>query len=116
MDWSELVHEYDLDAKRLLPFDALKAPFEGAWCVVRPRTVSLWHEHHERELFIGISGTAEVKMDEKIYPISKGDIIAIPPYTHHCIINNGTNDFHMYSIWWDRALALNYIEAAGEKS
>lgn len=38
MDWSALVHEYDLDGKRLLPWDGYPMPFAAGWCVVQPNT------------------------------------------------------------------------------
>lgn len=36
MDWSALVHEYDLDGKRLLPWDGYPMPFAAGLYVVRP--------------------------------------------------------------------------------
>ena len=35
LDRAKLVKAYGLDSERLLPWPALNAPFEGAWCVTR---------------------------------------------------------------------------------
>jgi mannose-6-phosphate isomerase-like protein (cupin superfamily) len=109
MDWAQLKHEYDLDAKRLLPWEGLVAPFGGAWCVVRPGTRSLPHGHREREIFICISGTAVVVIDGVTHPVTKGDVVTIPPGSEHYIWNNSHEDFHMYCIFWDRASATQYL-------
>lgn len=111
MNWSELTHEYNLDAKRLKPWEALNAPFEGAWCVVRPNTVSMPHSHHEREIFIAISGVAKVVIDGEEIPVSKGDIVAVPPHSEHCIKNDNADDFHLYSVWWDQSMASTYLDS-----
>ncbi|OWW21578.1 cupin domain-containing protein [Noviherbaspirillum denitrificans] len=110
MDWTQLKHEYDLDAKRLLPWEGVVAPFGGAWCVVRPGTRSLPHAHMEREIFICIDGNADVVLDGKPHPLKKGDVVAVPPGSEHFIQNDSGNDFHMYCIFWDKDAATNYLQ------
>jgi mannose-6-phosphate isomerase-like protein (cupin superfamily) len=98
INWESLKHEYDLDAKRLLPYPGINPPFGGAWCVVKSKTKSLAHD--EYELFIGISGKANIKLGDEIVEMEKGDIVVIPPRVRHYISNQEQEDFHLYSIWW----------------
>jgi oxalate decarboxylase/phosphoglucose isomerase-like protein (cupin superfamily) len=107
MDWSQLQHEYGLDAKRL---QDVVAPFGGAWCVVRPGTCSLPHAHMERELFICMAGTASVVLSGRAHPVTKGDVVAVPPGIEHYIRNDSHEDFHLYCIFWDHESAQKYLE------
>lgn len=109
MDWGSLQHEYELDAKRLLPWDVINAPFEGAWCVVRPRTTSTPHQHDESELFIVISGIADVFVDMVPHSVRKGDLVSIPVGKEHYISNQSDEDFHMYTIFWSTQSAEAFI-------
>lgn len=109
MDWKTLVHEYNLDGSRLLPWDGMKAPFGGAWCVVRHGTESRRHSHDEYELFIAIQGHAEVRIGDNYIKMEKGDLVLIPLNTEHSVRNNGNEDFHFYTIWWDRGSASQFL-------
>lgn len=113
MDWSALKHEYDLDGKRLLPWEGLDMPFGGAWCVIRSGTHSLPHSHEENEIFICIQGNAEIVLGEDRVPVTQGDVVTIPPSVRHYVDNRTAEDFHMYSIWWDREAAEGYIDRTG---
>lgn len=112
MDWGSLRHEYELDAKRLLPWEVIKAPFEGAWCVVRSGTRSTPHSHHEHELFITISGQADIVINGERHPVQKGDLISIPVGAEHYIANEYDEDFHMYTVWWSQEGAATFLERA----
>lgn len=109
MNWGELKHEYDLDGKRLLPWDNWDMPFGGAWCVVRSNTHSLKHEHDEQEMFFAVSGCADVHVGEEIFELNKGDMIAIPPGSSHFVENNHSDDFHFYTLWWDSDTCKEYL-------
>lgn len=111
MNWGALVHEYELDGSRLLPWEGLKSPFGGAWCVVRPGTESRRHSHDEYEMFIAIDGKARIRVGEAFVSAEKGDLIMLPLDTEHSVINDSTEDFHFYSIWWDKQSATNFLDA-----
>ncbi|MBP2156390.1 hypothetical protein [Erwinia rhapontici] len=53
MRWDKLVHEYDLDGSRLLPWEGYPTPIGAGWCVVRP------HTQIDQEFFIGVKGQCE---------------------------------------------------------
>jgi len=112
MDWSGLKHEYGCDAKRLLPWDGLQAPFGGAWAVVRAGTRSAPHRNdppEEEELFICVAGRATVCIGDQLVDMQKGDLAFFPAGTWHYVDNPYAEDFHMYSIWWDPSSAARYL-------
>lgn len=115
MNWNTLVHEYDLDGSRLLPWDGMKAPFGGAWCVVRPGTESRRHSHDEYELFIALDGRAEIRIGERFIAAEKGDLVLLPLNTEHSVKNSSDEDFHFYSIWWDKKSAGDFLVALEDK-
>ena len=109
MNWDELKREYDLDGKRLLPWEGWPTPFGGAWCVVRPRSSSLRHGHDEQEMFIVIAGAATIHVGHASYAVKKGDVMAITPNAEHYVSNQSDEDFHFYSLWWDRASCEDFL-------
>jgi oxalate decarboxylase/phosphoglucose isomerase-like protein (cupin superfamily) len=111
MNWDGLVHEYDLDGSRLLPWDNYPMPFGGGWCVVRPKTRSLPHTQIDQEIFIGLKGTATLVIGEDERPFAFGDIAAIPKHTVHYFLNESDSDFHFYVVWWDETHARSYLAA-----
>ncbi|OMQ27060.1 cupin domain-containing protein [Serratia oryzae] len=115
MNWDTLIHEYDLDGSRLLPWDGMNAPFGGAWCVVHPGTESRRHSHDEYELFIAIHGHAEVRIGERFIEAEKGDLVLLPLNTEHSVRNNSNEDFHFYSIWWDKKSASQFLNKLEEQ-
>lgn len=115
MDWNELKHEYQLDGKRLLPWQGWDMPFGGAWCVVRPNTDSLRHAHEEQEMFIVASGRAKIRLDDEFIEVTKGDFIAIPPDKEHYVINETDEDFHFFTMWWDRETVTEFLEKLNQK-
>ncbi|SDU18634.1 cupin domain-containing protein [Stappia sp. ES.058] len=110
MDWSGLKHEYGLDGSRLRPWENYPMPFSGAWCVVRPGTVSDSHTQIDQEIFIAIKGSATLVVDDKSHEFGQGDIAAIPKHVDHYVENNTDEDFHFYVVWWDEPHAREYLE------
>ncbi len=109
MDWGGLVHEYDLDGSRLLPWAKYPMPFSGAWCVVRPQTKSEPHTQIDQEIFIAIKGSAKLMVGNETYGFNMGDIAAIPKRVNHYVENDTDEDFHFYVVWWDEAHAEQYL-------
>lgn len=114
MQWDSLVHEYDLDGSRLLPWKGYPTPIGAGWCVVRPHTQSQPHTQIDQEFFIGIKGNAKLKVGDEIFPFTMGDIAAIPKNTDHYVINDTDEDFHFYVIWWDENTANGFLKEHAE--
>jgi mannose-6-phosphate isomerase-like protein (cupin superfamily) len=110
LDRDGLKPDNGLRAQRLMPWEALNAPFEGSWCVVPPGAESGPHSHHEYEIWIAMSGHAEVVTPAGARPFVAGDICYFTPQERHQVVNRGDEDFQMYAIWWDRQLTNQFIE------
>ncbi|MGW4523063.1 cupin domain-containing protein [Amycolatopsis sp. NPDC004378] len=108
LDRENLERAYGLDSQRLLPWPQLNAPFEGAWCVLRPGTTSTPHAHHEYEIFIAVSGSATLVVDDEPHPFTAGDVVRLPPGSKHCVANEGDADFEYYGVWWDTEMAAQF--------
>ncbi|BCJ51445.1 cupin [Actinoplanes sp. NBRC 14428] len=109
LDRERLEPAYGLLGQRLLPWPALNAPFEGAWCVLRAGTGSTPHAHHEYEIFIAVSGAAEVVVGDERRPFVAGDVVRLPPGTPHQVVNDGPDDFEYYGVWWDAEMAASFV-------
>lgn len=108
LDRDALVPENGLHSQRLLPWPTLNAPFEGSWCVIRPGTASTRHTHHEHEIFIAVRGAAVLESAGERAPFRAGDIVHFRPHVEHRVVNDGTADFEMYSVWWDADMAARF--------
>ena len=110
LEHENLVLAYGLEMKLLYPWDGLTAPFEGAWCVLRPGDTSVTHAHHEHEIFIGMTGRAEVVTPGQRYEFAAGDVAFLRPGIEHHLTNAGDEDFAYYAIWWDRAMSEGFVQ------
>ena len=113
-DRTNLKPDNGLAAQRLLPWPELNAPFEGSWCVVAPGAESGAHSHHEYEIWVAMTGSAEIVCDGHRMPFVAGDIVHFPPSSHHQVINTGDAEFQMYAVWWDTEMASEF--AARDKA
>jgi mannose-6-phosphate isomerase-like protein (cupin superfamily) len=100
--------EYAVRVQRLLPWDALNAPFEGAWCVIEPGGATDAHSHHEYEIFIAVSGEGALESEGERRPFRPGDVVHFPPGHRHQVINAGTGDFQFYSVFWDTEMSERF--------
>lgn len=114
LDRANLTRAYGVDGERLLPWPALNAPFEGAWCVVRGGTASEPHEHHEYEIFIAMKGRSTLVVDGERGAFDEGDIAHLVPGTTHQVVNEQADDFEYYSIWWDADMSAGFTTRHAE--
>jgi mannose-6-phosphate isomerase-like protein (cupin superfamily) len=104
-----LVHEYGVHTQRLLPWDVLNAPFEGAWCVVAPHSTSTPHSHHEHEIFIAVRGATVLECDGQTNPFVAGDVAYFQPRSQHFLHNESDEEFVFYSVWWDEDMSERFV-------
>jgi mannose-6-phosphate isomerase-like protein (cupin superfamily) len=107
-----LTRAHGLDLKLLQPWHGVDAPFSGAWCVLRPGDASEPHAHHEPEIFIAMTGRAQVAGDGRCHEIVAGDIVFVRPGVEHRVVNEHDEDFSYYAIWWDRAMSQEFLTRA----
>ena len=105
LDRGSLAHEYGVESQRLLPWPVLTAPFEGAYCVVRPGGASTPHSHHEYEMFIAMTGEAVIDCEGERRRFASGDVVFFKPGAEHQVRNESDSDFEMFSIWWDDSMS-----------
>ncbi len=111
----DLKPDNGLRAQRLMPWPALNAPFEGSWCVVAPGAASGPHSHHEYEIWIALTGASHILCDGEKTPFVAGDIVHFRPGSTHQVVNDGVDDFQMYSVWWDAELAAKFADRHQEE-
>ncbi|MFJ9369700.1 cupin domain-containing protein [Nocardia sp. NPDC101769] len=116
LDRDRLEVAYGVASQRLLPWPILNAPFEGAWCVLAPGDSSTAHAHHEHELFVAMTGRAELEVDGQRHRFDAGDLALLRPGSTHHVHNDGDSDFQWYAIWWDDESAHGYLGAAAAKT
>ncbi|MEZ0089544.1 cupin domain-containing protein [Streptacidiphilus sp. EB129] len=109
LDRAGLKSDNELLAQRLFPWPLLNAPFEGSWNVVVPGAASGAHSHHEYEIWIALTGEAELIVEGEKVPFTAGDVVHFEPQTHHQVVNNGDEPFQMYALWWDQELAQGFV-------
>lgn len=104
-----LERAHGLDLRLLHPWPGLDSPFRGAWCVLRPGDVSELHAHHDREIFIVMSGRGTVLAGGSRQEVAAGDLAYIRPDVEHSVVNEHDEDFAYYAIWWDRAMSADFL-------
>jgi mannose-6-phosphate isomerase-like protein (cupin superfamily) len=108
LDRDNLKPDNGLVAQRLMPWDLVNAPFEGSWCVVRPGAESGAHGHHEYEIWVAMTGEAEIVTQAGTAPFRAGDVVHFTPHEKHQVVNRGGEDFQFYAIWWDDELTEKF--------
>lgn len=121
LDRANLTRAHGIDAEPLLPWAALNAPFEGAWCVVRPGGESAAHDHHEHEIFIAMAGRSTLVVDGERHEFAAGDIAQLPPGCNHYVVNDGAGqaepqDFEFYAVWWDAEMSAKFTARDAEST
>jgi mannose-6-phosphate isomerase-like protein (cupin superfamily) len=109
LDRANLTKAYGLDSQRLLPWPALNAPFEGAWCILRSGDESTPHSHHDYEAFIAMAGRSVLEVDGIRYDFVAGDIAHLPPGCTHKVVNGSAEDFEYYAIWWEADMSAKFL-------
>ena len=110
LDRDSLKPDNGLRAQRLFPWPALNAPFEASWCVVPPGAASGGHGHDEYEIWVAMTGRAEIITGDGKVSFVEGDVVHFPPNLHHQVVNSGDTDFQMYAIWWDAELTQAFTD------
>ena len=60
-----------------------------------------------------MNGEALLEAGGERVPFCKGDIAHFPPHTAHQVINEGTEDFELYAVWWDSSMASRFVADQG---
>ena len=81
----------DTDSQDVTLLNASSSRYEGDW-------PSIPHSHAFTELFYVRDGRGEFLLEDKIYPISKDDLIIVNPHINHTEISRGTPPLSYFTI------------------
>jgi len=100
---ARITDEYGGDFRRLFPWpDTVETPWGSAWMMIKPGASSLPHNHDEQETFIILKGTGQMSVNDETRAVSKGDVIYLPPFSQHSLLNTSDNeDLELLCIWWE---------------
>lgn len=76
-------------------------PCGSMYGILEKGQASVPHLHHEIEMFIILKGCGIIKNSESFSTITNGDIILSPPFESHSLVNEGDEELHFVSLWWD---------------
>ncbi len=83
-----------------------KLPFGTMHCVVKPGITSTIHNHHEYECFFITQGSGTLTIGADSATVRAGDVIRIPPFADHTLHNDGQDELHFLTFWWEDLNAL----------
>ena len=81
----------DTDSQDVTLLNASSSRYEGDW-------PSIPHSHAFTELFYVRDGRGEFLLEDKIYPISKDDLIIVNPHINHTEISKGTPPLSYFTV------------------
>ncbi len=81
----------DTDSQDVTLLNASSSRYEGDW-------PSIPHSHAFTELFYVRDGRGEFLLENKIYPISKDDLIIVNPHINHTEISKGTPPLSYFTV------------------
>ena len=84
----------DTDSQDVTLLNASSSRYEGDW-------PSIPHSHAFTELFYVRDGRGEFLLEDKIYPISKDDLIIVNPHINHTEISKGTPPLSYFTVGVD---------------
>ncbi|MEA5504483.1 cupin domain-containing protein [Halotia wernerae UHCC 0503] len=99
---AKITDEYGCAFRRMYPWQGYaNTQWGSAWANIAPGTNTTEHGHDEEETFIIVSGEGEMTVDGETKEVSKGDVIYLPPFSHHTLKNTSSTEvLEMICIWW----------------
>lgn len=75
-----------------------------AYTKLQPGTSIGFHEHVDQreEVYVILSGTGKMKIDDNVTEVSTGDVIATPLEAKHGLENDGTTDLEVFVFWVEK--------------
>lgn len=67
---------------------------------VGPGQASHAHSHDEEESFVFLKGTGTIHIDGTYRTVKAGDVVYLPRFSSHNIVNQSDADLEFLCIWW----------------
>ncbi|HEY6804792.1 MAG TPA: cupin domain-containing protein [Pyrinomonadaceae bacterium] len=77
------------------------APFKSARFTVDPGCITPVDSHSMREIWVVAAGSGELLYDDQRVPMHTWDVVYLEPPKEHQVLNNGTDQLVVISVWWD---------------
>lgn len=79
------------------------------------------HIHHECEIYINLSGDVSIIVEDRIYPVKRGDVVITRPFEyHHCVYHSNQRHKHFWILFScsgnEHLLDLFFKRRAGERN
>ena len=98
LNQSEFVRAYNILCAEIPRENAREASYP-TFCRIPVHSRSLKHSHFEPELFYIISGQGQLTLASECSSVSDGDLIRIPPFVSHELVNSGNEELVFLSIF-----------------
>lgn len=114
-----------MSRRRRMTFDAIQ-PFwmQVSYSELRAQSKENVREHHihpECEIYINLTGDVDFMVENRLYPVSPGDVILTRPYEyHHCVYRSNALHKHFWILFScegnEALLDLFFRRRAGENN
>lgn len=96
-------YEYGCDLRRLFPWKNVVEPsWGGGIATVRPGEATTPHAHNEFEMFLVLSGSGKMGIENESSLMHEGDVVFIEKHkTHHFTNASNQEPLVFLSIYWD---------------
>jgi len=79
----------------------IAAPFGTAWGCLKPGMQQEPESVNVSKLYFIVEGEAEMRIEDEISPLKRGDLVHIPAGSVHSIKNSGSEDLITFAMWWE---------------
>jgi len=79
----------------------IAAPFGTAWGCLKPGMQQEPESVNVSKLYFIVEGEAEMRIEDEISPLKRGDLVHIPAGSIHSIKNSGSEDLITFAMWWE---------------
>lgn len=101
-------HAQDMGPGIILELAAMRsvddgfAPFQTSRFSIAPGCQTGEDKHAAKEMWIIGSGSGILTYDHVDTEVRTGDFLFFRSHAPHSIRNNGSEELHIYSVWWSR--------------
>jgi methionyl-tRNA synthetase len=82
-----------------LPGNKARAGLYPTFCRIPQGGRSKEHSHFENEIFYILRGSGQMQVLNEVSLVKEGDLIRIPPFAEHELVNLGTEDLEFLSVY-----------------
>ncbi len=108
-DSSKAEEAYGILCQRIYPLangesslELAPPPFGSTYCEVEPLGATSPHNHYDGETFIILKGQGRMQIGDEAQDVSPGDVVLIPPFSHHTLTNISKIDrLQFLSVYWE---------------